>query len=366
MPVFADSITNIQTPMPTFSSSNSSTQAKTTQDSNQEVFKELKERKEMLEKTIYSPDFQKLTLGEKIVLLENYFSVRADIYKESQKTILSETDISELYKLKDSLIKDSDRENEDNLLISKLIQDLKTKDVKSLKPEEIQSFKDKMKKLMMAYKDLREAGRDLYTLILTQIKTSNSNQITILNKLAQQLEIDGDKQEALELNKKMLKLTEGDIEIYKKVATLLSMEQKPFFFIDNEVVELSAPFLSKNGGAYIDVLEVAKIKGFEVIQAPDKLTIKNGQNVLEINQKDQTAFLNGTPIGKNVALLENQKWYLPVKSLFEMFRYEVKWEAELKATMIQKEVYPLNEIDKFTADELVQHIFPSPQIVKNN
>jgi hypothetical protein len=360
MPVFADSITNIQTPMPTFSSSNSSTQAKTTQDSNQEVFKELKERKEMLEKTIYSPDFQKLTLGEKIVLLENYFSVRADIYKESQKTILSETDISELYKLKDSLIKDSDRENEDNLLISKLIQDLKTKDVKSLKPEEIQSFKDKMKKLMMAYKDLREVGRDLYTLILTQIKTSNSNQITILNKLAQQLEIDGDKQEALELNKKMLKLTEGDIEIYKKVATLLSMEQKLFFFIDNEVVELSAPFLSKNGGAYIDVLEVAKIKGFEVIQAPDKLTIKNGQNVLEINQKDQTAFLNGTPIGKNIALLENQKWYLPVQSLFEMFRYEVKWEAELKATMIQKEVYPLNEIDKFTADELVQHIFPSP------
>jgi hypothetical protein len=236
---------------------------------------------------------------------------------------------------------------------------LKMKDLNTLKPEEIQSFKDKMKELILAYKDLRQAGRDLYTLILNQMKAFNSSQITILNKLGQQLEINGDKQEALEVNKKMLKLTEGDMEFYKKVATLLSMEQKPFFFIDNEVVELSTPFLSKNGGVYIDVLDVAKINGFEVIQTPDKLTVKNGQNVLEINKKDQTAFLNGIAIGKNIALLENQKLYLPVYSLFEMFRYDVKWEEGLKSIVIHKEIYELNEIDKFTEEALVQHIFQS-------
>ncbi|WP_180953932.1 stalk domain-containing protein [Bacillus sp. M6-12] len=363
VPAMATSVTDTATATPTFSYSNS-TLPNFESFSNEKVSKELKERKEMLEETIYADSFKELSLGEKMVLVEGYFTVRSDIHKENQKTILSVTDILELHRIEGDLKKESDNESKDNALISALIQEVKTKDMSKLTADEIKNSKELMNKLIGSNKDLRTAGRDLDTLIHTQIKMFNSTQLRMLNKFGQESEINGDKEQALELNKKMLKLTEGDIQAYKKVTSLLSAQGKNFFFVDNEVIETTIPFFTKNGGAYIDISDMSKVTGFEITNEEKKLTVQNGDNKIEVNKEDSSASFNGTPIGKDFTVLDNGKLYLPIHSIFELFHYDVKWDGEIQKIVIYKQVYEKNELDSLSVEQFVDSLFPQVPVEK--
>lgn len=356
VPVMASSVADTATAMPTFSFSANASQ-KMLSASNDKVFKDLTERKAMLEKTIQEDSFKSLSLGERMGLIQSYFSVRSDIHKENQKTVLSATDILTLEGLQSSLIKESDQEYKDTTLISGLIQELKSKDMSSLQPQEIEASQNMMKKVITSYQELRTAGRDLNILISTQTKVFHSSQLQILNKFGQKFEIDGDKEEALKLNQKMLKLTDGDAEAFQKVANLLTAQKKSFFFVDNEAVEVSSPFVWKNDGTYADLTDMAKVKGLEVQNEEKKVTIKNGENSIVINKEDQSTFYNGVSVGKNFTVLENNKIYVPIHSTFEMFHYDVKWDETIKSLVMDKQVYEKMELDALSADDIVANLF---------
>lgn len=364
IPVMASSVTETKTPMPTFSYADSAMN-ETFKSSNEQTQKALTERKDMLGNTIYGDTFSMLSLEEKLVLVGNYFSAKTDIHKENQKTVLSATDIVQLQELENNLIKESDNVNKDNQLISTLIQEVKAKDMTILTNEEVASTKSLMFKVVESYKSSRSSGKDLSVLIHTQMKVSYSSQLPMLNKFGNKYELSGDKEQALELNKKMLKLTEGDAKLYKKVSNLLLAENKSFFFLDNEVVELTIPFLKKENSTYLDIFDLSNVPKFKVLNEEKQTTISNGDNVLIINKEDGSTQFNGKAIGKNIAIIEDGKLYLPIRSTFELFNYNVESKPEFGGIVIQKQVYGTNEIDLYTAEQLVGGLFPAPKIEEN-
>lgn len=358
LPAMASSVSDTSTTLPTFSYSNSAVANDSFKKANDHTLKDLTERKNMLQDTIYGDTFSSLSLGEKLVLVENYFSAKANIHKENQKTVLSATDISQLQELEKNLIEESDSANKDNQLISALVKEIKEKDMSTLTNEEILLTKEKMLKVIDAYKSVRGSGKDLNVLIDTQMKVSNSTQLRMLNKLGSKYELSGEKEQALEVNKKILKLTEGDTEAFNRVSNLLMAENKSYFYLDNEVIELTTPFLKKEKGQYIDIFDLSKASKFTVLNEEKQTSISNGDNVLLISKENGMTQFNGKSIGSNVAIIENEKLYLPIRSTFELFNYKVDSKPDFGEIVIQKEVYETNEIDLFTSEQLVGGLFP--------
>lgn len=360
LPAMASSVSDTSTALPTFSYSAVANES--FKKVNDHTLKDLTERKAMLQDTIYGNTFSTLSLGEKLVLVESYFTAKANIHKENQKTVLSATDFSQLQELEKSLIIESDNANKDNQLISALVQEVKEKDMSTLTNEEILLTKEKMFKVIEAYKAIRGSGKDLNVLIDTQMKVSHSTQLRMLNKLGSKYELSGDKKQALEVNKKILKLTEGDIEAFKRVSNLLIAENKLYFYLDNEVIELSTPFLKKEKGQYIHIFDLSKVSNFTVLNEEKQTSISNGDNILLINKENGLTQFNGNSIGSNLAIIENEKLYIPIRSTFELFNYTVESKPDFGEIVIQKEVYETNEIDLFTSEQLVGGLFPEVKI----
>ncbi|WCK57733.1 stalk domain-containing protein (plasmid) [Aneurinibacillus sp. Ricciae_BoGa-3] len=357
LPVFASGVnmSNIQTPQPTFYNSdnaNSQQNVQTLSQENQKIDLDLQNRKKTLEQTVYARTFSSLSLSEKSILLEKYFSVRANLYKESQKKVLSLTNPSDLNSLQQALLTDSDNENKDNQLLMALFQQTQEKKSGEQSKLQIQNMKNLVAQLVVTYKDFRNAGRNLQSLMTAEMSAFNAPQLTLLNKFSQQYEIGGDQQQALKIQEKILKLTNGDTTAYENVARILQTQNKSFFFVDNEVIQTDTPLLYRDGNAYIELRDVSKVKGFHVSLIGDTFRVQERDNLLSINMKDKTVSLNGMAIGKDIAVMDGNKVYLPLNNLFSMFHYQVNWNEQLASIIIQKEVYPLSEIDRVNLSDV--------------
>lgn len=325
------------------------------------IQEDLKIRNISLSKTIYGEDFSKMLLNERMKAVRDFFSVRSAIYKDNQKTMLASNDILQLEKMKNELTTESDKDNKDTTLISTLMNDVRTANLTTKTAEELKSLELSLQETISAYQDLRSSGRNLERLVETQIKVFHSSQLQVLNKFSQQFDISGQKSEALEMNLKMLQLTAGDSDVFKEVTSMIKAEKKEFFFVDNEVVELEFPTEFRNGGLYIDVADFAKITGFTVKNAEKLLVISNGVNVLVVNKETGNAEFNKQAVGKDLTFVKDKKLYVPLRSVFNLFRYDVSWNKEIEQIVVNKLVYAENELDTLNPVSITTGLFPKIQ-----
>ena len=356
-PALASSATT--TSMPTFSNATTNPMQSIVQEASDKKLAEgLEERKVALYETINGEEFADMSLNERMGFVRDYFTVRSDVYKEKQKTVISSTDILQLEEMKNKIVLESDKEDKDTALISKLITEIQSADMSKLKAEDVKALEMKLQEMIASYQDLRSAGRSLEQLVSTQIKVFNSSQLQILNKFSQKMDVNGEKEKALDMNLNMLQLTNGDVEVMKKVISMLKADGKDFFFVDNKVVELSVPTISKNGGVYIDISDFAKVDGFTVKNDKKALVIRNGENVLVVNKESNQAQFNKQSIGKGITFVEEGKLYIPLRSVLNLFHYEVKWSETVEQIVVTKQVYAKNELEMMKPEELTKGLFP--------
>lgn len=356
-PALASSVTT--TAMPSFSSNAINPMQSFVQEASEKKLTEgLEERRDALKETIHSKAFAKMSLNERMGFVKEYFTVRSDVYKEKQKTVLSSTDILQLEEMKHKIVVESDKEDNDTALISKLFTDIQSTNLSKLKIEDVKGLETKLQETIASYQELRSAGRNLEQLVNTQIKLFNSSQLQILNKFSQKLDVNGEKEKALDMSLNMLKLTNGDVDVMQKVSSMLKADGKEFFFMDNEVVAFDKPTISKNGGVYVDVSDFAKLSGFTVKNDKKTLVLRNGENTLVMNKKSGEAQFNKQAIGKGITFVEKSKLYVPLHSALNLFHYDVKWNETVEQLVATKQVYVKNELEMMKPEEFTKGLFP--------
>lgn len=363
-PAFASGSTS----MPSFSSATTNPMQSIVQEANNKKLSEgLEERRMALHDMINDEDFAEMSLSERIGFVKEYFTIRADVYKEKQRTVLSATDILQLEEMKNKIVTESDNEDKDIALISRLFREVHSTDLSKLKVEDVRGVETKLQGTIASYQELRSAGRNLEQLVNTQIKLFHSSQLQVMNKFSQRLDVNGEKEKALELNLNTLKLSNGDVDIMKKVASMLRADGKEFLFVDNRVVVLDIPPLSKTGGIYVDVSDFRKLSGFTVKNDVDSLLISSGDNALVVDKKSGNTQFNKEHIGKGITFVEQGRLYVPLHSVMSLFHFEVKWNETVGELVAKKQVYVKNELEMMKPEDFTKGIFPeqeAPQTYK--
>lgn len=362
VPVMAFSVPEIQSQNPTFISNPSlPTFIQPINDSS--ILIAFKQREKVLLQTIDSPTFKKLDVDQRIFLLKEYFSLKKDFYKDNQGNILFVHDSMTLQAVKDVLIQDSQNQGKDFAFIQSIIQEIQQMDMSKLSNERKQILQKYLRDLIQTCQDVRREGRDLNTLLNMQMKNKNQFELTNTfgSKFVKESEEDSN---SLEYQLKKLKETNGSPKIYKKVTELLNQQQKKYFFVNNEVIELTTPFIKLNHKNYIEIAELSKISGFEFYIDDHTFMYKNGEDVLTISRDDLSVQFNGVQVGQRIPVIQQDKMYLPLRSVLELFHYDVVHDSDLDCILVEKQVYKENEIDNLSVDEFVHQLIPDITVNK--
>lgn len=313
-------------------------------------------KKEVSIKFIDSVDFKKLSFTKKSMLILEYFNLKTEIYKSEQKDIIASNDNIYLEKVKSSLISDSDNTYKDNELINQLVEDLRYLKSKSISEEELTKNKLVIENIVTSLKSFRKEGRNLDILISGKLKTVNANQVLLLDKFAQSTMLSGDNNRTLEIYKRVLNLTDGDLDTMNKISAILTFSNDNYFFIDHQLIVTNTPILQKSGISYINIDDLSSIENIGVMLTEEKsiITITNGINTIIINKEQNSLYLNNIKLEtNNFTLTQDKINYIPMVSFFNMLNYNVVGKNDVNDKIFFKQVYGLNEIDELPMESII-------------
>ena len=189
----------------------------------------------------------------------------------------------------------------------------------------------------------------------------NFNKIIGLERLANFYEKENSIEEAINMYCRILELNNGDSSTIKKISELSGKaEKKSPFFVENKIFYVGNSIKNINNINYIEVKYLENIDGFKVDweASTNNIIIKHRDNIIKIPIGQDKIFLNDVVVDTgNYILLENDTSYIPLRSLFEILSYTVKWDDDASSIVITRTSYQETEIDDLSIDDLILNMF---------
>lgn len=336
----------------------------TTYDNQKMPLETLREQKEQITAQINSTGFSALSLSEKLSLFKQSFELQKEIHNEYKTLILAfhvAVDLGGLEKTiyeEQSSLKKEYQSFEESLLKAK----------KNNHGEVVES-KELLTEIMSLIKDNRSTGRQLQSMIDNKQKSLNAKEITVLQQVAINAIQKNEKKQAVESLSKILKLSEGDPDYLSLLYKLLNDEESYILF-NNDLILLSEKYkqFEDSDEWYISLGELEEFMDIEIKKTKqeneeeeiiESISIEHNGNQL-VYKNNQMTF-NDVSIGNPSvwATTTSQEMYVNAEFIFEVFGYYTERSSQKEVLIINKPVFPIQEIDEFPVEELVNSIVKS-------
>jgi len=322
----------------------------------------LKMERENLTIRLSSTEFPTLSLSEQLDIIKTSFKTQNSIMNEYKNTLLStQTSIN-----KDHWIEVLQNEENTWLKNASFLEQVISLTPQPTTKEKIIEHEEVLTQIISLMKDNRLKGRELEQIFVSKQRNSQVSQIGLLQKkVADSIRIKNE-EEALDSLKTIVKLSAGDADYIQYLKLLLNKDSS-YLIMDNDLFETESPFVISDDRKtwYISVDDLKEIMDINVVKNKKEAEMETNIDFIEVSHLNSTLiynkdgmFLNGHSIGNPEVWKEDKtgRLYVNSKFLFELFGYTIVMSEQKNVITISKPVFPINEWDAVSVDELVKSI----------
>lgn len=314
----------------------------------------LSEEKSLLSTRLFSTEFPTLPISEQLSLLNHSFSLQQSIHGEYKTLLLSSNMTDDLDHLRETLQIEQRNMEKEIQLFEQILSLTKTD-----KKEEMVASKKELTNALKSLQTFRSSGRELRDMLSVKEKTLQASQIGVLQQVFTSSIEENQIEQAIDSLAKIVKLSEGDQDYVTFLHDLLKEDQS-YLLWNNELLPLTDGFVKSEDHFYVSVEELKKWMDVSLNTDKEKkevLTIGHLEHQALLDSKGVT--FDGVSIGNPLVWKKDKsnKQYVDAEFIFELFGYQVTTDSNKKIMSVNKEIYPIEEMDELSVEDIVDSIF---------